>query len=221
MIISHKHKFIFVHIPKCAGSSIAKCLMQYYGYNSKPKSVDPNECAMFRCDPRYANADNLDQHDQYNKIKQYFEQNNYNINDYFSFSFVRNPWERRVSQFEYVKRMHKEKKEEWTRKWKGLSFKEYIQQQKDCQLNWVSECALPQTSSKKHDVAVNYVGRCENLQEDFNNICDKIEIPHQEVPHVNKTKHKEYTEYYDDETRAIAKENAARDIEYFGYKFEK
>ena len=141
----------------------------------------------------------------------------------YSFSIVRNPWDRLLSAWKdkvykqwadwYPEKCHKWRLPVYA-EYKGKSFNYFVR-------NIDILCdghVIPQTLLIDLD-RVDFVGRFENLQEDFDTICQGVGIPSMELPHKNKTKHKHYTEYYDDETRQIVAEKYAKDIEYFGYKF--
>jgi hypothetical protein len=126
--------------------------------------------------------------------------------NYFKFTFVRNPFEKIVSQYHYNRHHFG---------FGDSTFKEYVKAWSAGQ----KISTFPQLNLAYIDEKLNFIGRFENLQEDFNTVCDKIGIPHIKLPHNNKTQRKHYTEYYDDETREIVAKKYARDIEYFGYKF--
>lgn len=121
---------------------------------------------------------------------------------------IRNPFDRMVSwYFDTIKRRCIEFDN------KSISFPDAIKSKPE----WLSNLS-PLSIFNKGTKNINYI-RFENLQEDFNNICDKIGIPHSKLPHQNKTQHRYYAEYYDEESRNIVAERYAKDIEYFGYKF--
>mgnify|MGYP003662377156 CR=1 FL=1 len=139
--------------------------------------------------------------------------NKTNFYKMFKFTFVRNPWCRTVSMYF---------RNEGIIKRNDMSFREFV--------NWIKmstdTCTMP--SPKKYQLdfvklngksVADFIGRFENLQEDFNTVCDKTGIPRQALPMKNKSKHNHYTEYYDDETREIIAKKFREDIEYFGYKF--
>jgi len=191
-MINHKHKFIFVHIPKTGGRSIEKALANY--------GIDD----IVR---RHGNGKLKNPHFTINKyLDTYID---FDLKSYFWFTTIRNPYERFVSEYFYSKRQKKT----------VSSFKEWVIfdeiEQTSYPLHSASQLSF--TSSERRQI--DYTIRFENLQQDFNFVCDKIGIPRQQLPHENKTKHKHYTEYYDDETREIVAQKYAKDIEYFGYEF--
>jgi hypothetical protein len=142
------------------------------------------------------------------------------VKKYFNFCFVRNPWSRFLSAYSYLRRGGRgsrgdsqdakiinqfENLKEFSYNFDKIK-NDFVDKHFYEQVYWV-------------DDKVDFIGRFENLQEDFNIICDKIGISQQQLTHKNKSKHKHYTEYYDDETREIVAEKYAKDIEYFGYEF--
>ena len=192
-MISHKHKFIFVHINKNGGTSVGGVLNKYSEFCKKHQPITAlNEEAY--------------------------------SNDYFKFTFVRNSWDRFLSLYKYRVETNQtnlgtnpESFKEWAKNIYNKNPKHYNALNNirllylSNQLDWITDTS--------NSVDIDYVGRFENFQQDFDIVCDKIGVPRQELPHWNKSKHKHYTEYYDEETRQIVAKKYAKDIEYFGYKF--
>ena len=65
---------------------------------------------------------------------------------------------------------------------------------------------------------IDFVGRFENLNADFAEACARIGLD-ASLPHLNKTKHRDYREFYDEAARAYVAEAWADEIEEFGYAF--
>ena len=188
-MISHKNNFIFIHIPKCGGHTIETLF----------KAWDNPD--------RFLLGSNR-QHWKLKKILDVYP----NCKQYFRFTFIRNPFSRFVSEYHYMK------KRLGNDKFK-LSFKDFCLDL-DKNLNKYTYDFHDLTlCDYLNDYPIDFIGRLENFQEDFNLVCDKIGIQRKKLPHLNKTKHKHYTEYYDDKTREIVAEKYAKDIEYFGYEF--
>lgn len=139
---------------------------------------------------------------------------------YFKFSFVRNPFSKCLSEFFWEKKHLKESLN--FNEWVKLKLSNLIKTSANNKIKMRQKHNLEQYKflyNKQDKLDVDFIGKFEKLQQDFNTICDKIGIPKQQLPHKNKSKHRHYTEYYDDETQQIVAEKYAKDIELFGYKF--
>ena len=213
MIIDGKNDSIWVRIPKTAGVSIKNEL-------ASKESIFTNDKKIVT----HCSSENKIRVSQINgfhsSLAAYHKEliGKTNWNKLFRFTFVRNPFCRAVSSWKFGG---------WGKKW-NCNFKEFAEHIKNQnltnpnewnQLGWHSCLQYPHIYTDSRECLVDFIGKFENLQEDFNIVCDKIGIPHRQLPHQNKTKHKHYTEYYDDETRQIVAEKYAKDIEYFNYKF--
>ena len=205
MRISHKHKFVYIAIPKTGSTSVRSALNDYTDITSVGDRNSPYL--------HHVTADVL---------KKHFDEKKWNWDDYFKFTFVRNPWEREVSNYEY-----KRKSKYMWEKYKHGSKQHY---QECCRLFE----RYPTFKSSVMDTGFSYdrfymddndndlldfVGKCEDMQINLDFICDKLQIPKIILEHKNKSKHKHYSEYYDEESKKHIENLHSNAIKRFKYEF--
>jgi len=141
-------------------------------------------------------------------------------NDYFTFTFVRNPFDKIVSGYLFTLNKTNDKKKFYTdirdRVYKNFN-------------DWIINC--------NHDILVkterfepqvnwvrgykyNFIGRFEHLQEDFNTLLYQLGLEPKQLALINNSKNrKPYTEYYTKQSRKIVERLYKDDLMFFNYKF--
>jgi hypothetical protein len=228
MPVAHAHRFIFIHIPKAAGTSMMEAFrsagiaLEYDGkglwdeFGSHPKGAEL--LARFRRNFKIATlTDFAQQHLPAGVLRELLPEAVWN--SYFKFAFVRNPWALLVSMYHFL-RVHTT-----TPGHRGLNpdmyelfqrsptFDSYVRLY-PLQLADMSAFLCDENGKE----LVDFVGRYENMEEDFASVCRKIGIDIA-LPHVNRSEHAHYRDYYTAETKAIVSRLFARDIERFHYTF--
>jgi hypothetical protein len=143
---------------------------------------------------------------------------------YFKFAFVRNPWDRLVSTWFFLR---KGGMNEPDRAWsdKHLStyadFDSFVREglQRPEVLSWVH--LRPQADfilASDGTVMVDFVGRFERLAEDFSIIARKLGMDARLRSH-NSSGHAPFATYYTPASAGIVARIYARDVDAFGYRF--
>lgn len=198
-MISHKYKLIFIHIPRTAGTSIEKAL----------------------CGKDWLRIHSPSKHLTAHSAKKIYAEY---WNEYFKFSFVRNPWDRMVSLLKYgwfygvsldtkkilrpEKYFNKFKKIEYdTRYFNYSQFNDYKNIEDAIYQNIYGE-------------EMDFIGRFESLEEDFKTICEINNIKNLALLHIEKSPNrKEYREYYDNNVKQLIEQKYKKDIDKFNYEF--
>jgi hypothetical protein len=155
----------------------------------------------------------------------------YYINDkalwesYFTFSMVRNPWDRMLSY--YIWR----KTKRWGHEAHKRSFDEWLSFVKECRDTGSGESVSRDFAyatqqqfdllSIENTISLDFIGRFENLKQDFIKICELIGVPNLRLPTACRTRHKNYSTYYSSYAYGVVAELFKKDIDYFKYVFEK
>lgn len=214
-MISHKHKCIFIHIPKCAGTSI-----KYFLFQDRPIHwFEPNyEVVHGWCPERKFFM-------QHASAKQMLDTglvSEAQWKSYYKFTFVRNPWDRAVSDYYWLMQDRKIKD----------SFKNYLKKSgrfkavlNDSGMPYYRGDHLrPQSLFFDMDgpLKMDYVGRFETFSTDMQSIAKDIGIETTFDLHINKrTKERShYSKMYTDEMRDLVAHMFKSDIESFNYRFD-
>jgi hypothetical protein len=139
---------------------------------------------------------------------------------YYKFAFVRNPWDWHVSMYHFILSEPTHTKHSLVKSFGN--FKNYLE--------WVIATPHPfakgATKFQKDALTdgagkllVDFVGRYETLAQDFDRVCQTLNIT-THLPHVNKSAHQDYRDYYDARTRQMVADHFAEDIALFGYSFD-
>ena len=142
--------------------------------------------------------------------------------DAFLFCFLRNPFDRVLSAYSYLARGHRD---EVLRKARAMyvepyrDFREFVlrgigggralrQTHFKPQSSWIEEDGRP---------LVDWMGRYERLQEDFDAICGRMGWPGKSLKAVNGSVHGRWQDCYDAEMAAVVARRYGRDFELGGY----
>jgi hypothetical protein len=234
MLISHKYKYAFIHVPKTAGSSITK----FFVNNNYQLGLDKRgwwDGAKHIKTPRpeYPFLEpKLYRHGSWKDLHIYLLEEGYDPSEYFKFAFIRNPWDKMVSNYHYYLQFmtcKKNKNKDDIKKiqWAKDSFEtwcthssEGVAYYQDSRIFYINNYENWLNSPK---LKVDFVGKFENLESDIKKIietiCPHVQYDELEFPHINSTKRRPYQEYYSPKTIDIIRKYYKNTIELGNYEF--
>lgn len=206
MIISDQKQFIFVHIPKTAGSSIQSALSVYA--MEKPNSKTSRLLRHFNLPNDYQRF-RFTLHSTLRDVQK--KMPDHTFQQYKKVAFVRNPWDRMVSSFAYKIHGTSEKTRTRDDDFETFLHNEFKRKKRQ-QIEYL------QNADGKLDC--DFIGRFESLSEDYLTLGEVLNIELPTLPTLNKSKDRsDYRNYYNDTTKKLIQEYYQEDIEMFGYLF--
>lgn len=148
--------------------------------------------------------------------------------EYFKFAFVRNPYDRLISAWRMFHSGMDQTHWQHPSDRQGISLPEFLDVVGDESIPFagrretteskIRHHAIPQTHPFNCLEYADFVGRYENLQSDFEQVCLKLGIEPRRLPHWNRTdREASYMECFESETLARANELYQVDFELLGY----
>lgn len=214
MVISHRKKFIYFVVPKCASATIRQSISIYtdIGYPVTPHT----------------------QHMPINHFLStpYAKENANLMSSYFKFSFVRNPYDRLYSGYIQDK-LASETMPEWTKAKKpifdniGDNFNRYIREyvnKNDIKNDpsWICFCPMYDFSHVNNDYYLDWFGRVENIESDLPKLSELIGFEFKTTSNMNvnvkPSRKLKYLDKYESSTIEIINTLYKDDFNFFNYE---
>ena len=214
-MISHEHKCIFIHIPKCAGTSVKYFLFP----NREIHWFDANyEVLHGWCPDRKF----FMQHATAVQLLDTGLISDEQWKTYYKFTFVRNPWDRAVSDYFWLMQDRKIRD----------SFKNYLDKSgkfsavlNDIEATYYrGDHLIPQSRffETKGPNKMDFVGRFENFESDMQKVAAELGMESHFDLHINKRikKRPHYSKMYTNALQEKVNNMYSEDIDAFGYTFD-
>jgi hypothetical protein len=220
---------LFVHVPKTAGQSVEHFLMAQMGLNME-EEAHRRQVLLYRNLDRSRGTQRLAHLSAAEYVEDgYLAEDEFN--SFFRFAFVRNPWTRLLSEYLYRNYLN------------HMSFRKFVLRRMP-KPGWHDEYrhVMPQYDMlyRKGRLMVDFVGRFESLQSDFDRVCERLGLQDSTLPHRNPSEKRSRTlrrkvrnwllfngenskrglnDFYDDDTRQAVADYYRKDIETWGYQY--
>jgi hypothetical protein len=203
MIVSHKHKFIFVKTKKTAGSTLEALLYPYLGQEDYCTGSTRDGTPPLNTPP------DTNGHLTWQGIRHVFPEA---WNDYFKFTIERNPWDKCVSSYYWHQKIKPDQ-------FANMPFEDYIMTCTMLPVDWLNY-------AQGDMIAVDKVYKYEEMWEMYSDLNERFGFDIKQEQTYNTRmkagirKNDDYRTMYNDKTIARVAELFKHEIDLLGYSYE-
>ena len=213
-MISRTKHFLFIHVPKTGGNSVSTALQTYtdiqFVVANSPKGFGQSE-NFWPIDPIYGSIKHF-------SVDKWSELLGKRISDYFLFATVRNPIDRAISLYFFMKQAINHKQISWLEdnsddardRFSKSEFCKFLLSGVPSQMSFLN-------SSAELDI---HLMRYERLVDDFAAVCRQLGLNHTSLPVINASRRPPLKHLLDAGTKKLLVEVFEDDFRSFGYAYE-
>lgn len=207
MIISHRHRFIFVAVPKTGTHSVRQALRELMG----DEDIEQVRLFVEKKFPIPELAAIRHGHLTLQQVRPFLPPDDFAA--YFKFGFVRNPFDRFISYCAFMTR----DSDLFQRDPRGVMNQLLFTDPPTGHILFQPQHSF--YTDLDGTLLSDRVGRIEDMQSSYDSICARIGIEPRALDKVNASTRGDYRSYYDQRLIDGVAVRYARDLELFGYEF--